>query len=354
MSAWDVLIDRRNLRQAEARPAPAASERPLASGEVLLEIERFALTANNITYGMIGDAFGYWRFFPAPDDLGRIPVWGFARVVRSEAPDAPVGLRLFGYLPMSTHVTMRLARTRSGFVDTAPHRADLPPTYNAYAEAAESPLDDHRALLRPLLMTSFLLDDFLSEEAALTTLVLTSASSKTAMGLAWFARRRGRRVVGLSSPANLARLEALGLYDQILPYDRAGELKTTEPTALVDFAGDRPVVAAAHAALGDSLTRSLIVGGTHWEAQGALQENPGLTGPRPVLFFAPDQIRKRAAEWGPGEIETRFDAGLAAFVAESPWLNLVQHQGAEGLLAAYSDVLEGRARPEDGHIIRPL
>jgi hypothetical protein len=354
VQAWDVLIDRKHLRATQIQAAQGPDARALAQGEVLLEIERFALTANNITYGLIGDAFGYWKFFPADGGQGQIPVWGFAKVVRSEVAEIAVGLRVFGYLPMSTHVVMQLKPTRAGYVDAAAHRAELPPTYNAYAPAPPSELDDHRALLRPLLMTSFLLDDFLSEEADLTTLVLTSASSKTAMGLAWFAGARGRKVIGLSSPANLARLEALGLYDQILPYDRAGELKTTGPTALVDFAGNRAVVAQAHAALGEALTRSLIVGGTHWEAGALAPGGPELVGPKPVLFFAPDQIRKRAGEWGPGEVERRFDAGLGAFVTASPWLNLVQHRGPQGLLTAYSEVLEGRARPEDGHIIRPL
>ena len=350
--AWDVSIDRKDLRATQVRAAQGPDARTLAEGEALLEIERFALTANNITYGLIGDAFGYWKFFPAEGGQGRIPVWGFARVVRSRAAEVPIGLRLFGYLPMSTHVTMALRKTRTGYVDAAPHRAELPPTYNGYSQADEGAMDDHRALLRPLLMTSFLLDDALSDDAG--PLVLTSASSKTAMGLAWFARARGRRVIGLSSPANLARLEALGLYDQILPYDRAGELRTEGPATLVDFAGNRAVVATAHAALGETLARSLIVGGTHWEAGALAPGGPELAGPRPVLFFAPDQIRKRAGEWGPGEIERRFDAALTAFVADSPWLNLVQHRGPEGLLTAYSDVLEGRARPQDGHIIRPF
>ena len=36
----------------------------LASGEVLLRVDRMALTANNISYASAGDTLGYWRFFP--------------------------------------------------------------------------------------------------------------------------------------------------------------------------------------------------------------------------------------------------------------------------------------------------
>ena len=90
----------------------------------------------DVTYGAVGDQIGYWRFFPAPEGMGRIPVWGFARVVRSNAADAPEGLRLFGYWPMSSHTVARLVKRPSGYVEASAHRAELPPTYNAY-QAAE-------------------------------------------------------------------------------------------------------------------------------------------------------------------------------------------------------------------------
>lgn len=348
MSHWDVLVARDDLSKVELRHA--ADKAPLAEGEVRLEVERFALTANNITYGAMGDAFGYWKFFPAEGGWGRIPVWGFARVVESNTPDAPVGLRLFGYLPMSSHMTARLKKGRGGYVDTSAHRAELPPTYNAYSEAPEDALDDHRALLRPLFMTSWLLDDFLAEDAGLKALVLSSASSKTAMGLAWFARRRGVEVVGLTSPANAKVLEGLGLYDRVVPYAQAAQLKAATPAAYVDFAGDPKVTFDVHTALGEGLTRSVIVGGTHWQADRAPRALPG---PTPALFFAPDQIRKRAAEWGPEVLDERFTKALREFAGAASWLKLKRLSGPDALLAAYAEVLEGRARPDEGIIIRP-
>ncbi|MDP3749114.1 MAG: DUF2855 family protein [Phenylobacterium sp.] len=349
MAAWDILVDRKDLRRIEMRPAPDPA--PLGEGEARLEVERFALTANNITYGIIGDSFGYWKFFPAADGLGRIPVWGFAKVVESRAAEIPVGLRLFGYLPMSTHFTARLTKGRHGYVDAATHRAELPPTYNAYAEAPADALDDHRALLRPLFMTSWLLDDLLSDDANVASLVLSSASSKTAMGLASLARKRGVEVIGLTSPGNADKLAQFGLYDRVVTYDQLDSLSAKAPASYVDFAGNPQVTRAAHTALGDGLTRSLIVGVTHWKDGGAAGDLPG---PTPTLFFAPDQIRKRAAEWGAGELDARFDTALRGFVAEADWLSLTHHTGPDALMAAYADVLEGRARPDEGHIIRPV
>ena len=37
---------------------------PLAQGQVRLRVERFALTANTVTYATTGDTLGYWDFFP--------------------------------------------------------------------------------------------------------------------------------------------------------------------------------------------------------------------------------------------------------------------------------------------------
>jgi len=67
---------------------------PAEPGEALLRIDAFALTANNITYGVTGDMIGYWQFFPAADEgWGRIPVWGFADVLSSELVDVADLLR---------------------------------------------------------------------------------------------------------------------------------------------------------------------------------------------------------------------------------------------------------------------
>src|SRR5688572_4898827 len=104
----------------------------LDDGEAELAVERFALTANNVTYGVFGDQLGYWRLFPAPSEWGCIPAWGYSRVAASRAPDLEEGRRVFGLVPMGTSFTVRPAVHGLGFADTMPHRADLSPVYNQY------------------------------------------------------------------------------------------------------------------------------------------------------------------------------------------------------------------------------
>lgn len=349
MRGWDLLVDRGDLtRTSLVETDPDA---PLAEGEALLEVESFALTANNVTYGAVGDQIGYWKFFPAPAGQGRIPVWGYARVVRSNAADAPEGLRLFGYWPMSSHTVARLSKRGVGYVEVSAHRAELPPTYNAYQAAEPAGDDDWRSLLRPLFMTSFLLDDQLAD-TPLSALVLSSASSKTAMGLAWLARRRGVKVIGLTSPAHVALLERTGLYDAVVPYDQDRGIEASGPVGYVDFAGRGAVTAGVHAALGEALTVSLGVGITHWDAMAA--PRPQVPGVTPVFFFAPDRIRQRAQDWGMAELDARFRAALAEFIAGNPWLTLKHHAGPTALQAIYAEVVAGKVQPDEGHIVRPI
>jgi hypothetical protein len=71
-----------------------------------------------------------------------------------------------------------------------------------------------QALLRPLFITSWLIDDFLADNDffGARVMLLSSASSKTAYGTAFqLAQRDGIEVVGLTSPGNVAFCESPGL-----------------------------------------------------------------------------------------------------------------------------------------------
>jgi hypothetical protein len=350
---WDFLIDRTDLARTETRPLASPETVTLQDGEVLLDLERFALTANNITYGVYGDRLGYWRFFPAEDTWGRIPVWGFATVRRSSVETIAVGTRLFGYLPMASHWVTRLERRPWGVVDVSPHRAELPAAYNALVEAAPGPLDDQIALLRPLFLTAFLLDDFFAENAdfGAQTFILSSASSKTALGLGWLLARRGVRVIGLTSARNAAFVQGVGYYSEARTYEALADRPIEGKAVFVDFAGAPEVVAAVHHTLGERLVHSAVVGSTH-QTDGPV--GPGrLPGPRPTFFFAPDRLKQRSRDWGGGVLNSRIQTALEAFIAANDWLEVSTHAGSEALAALYQTVLAGRARPEEGHMVTP-
>ena len=75
------LVDKNDL----FKTAFADESRPNSGkNEVILKIDKYAFTANNITYAVVGEKMGYWQFFPAEEPYGIVPVWGFADVVSSK------------------------------------------------------------------------------------------------------------------------------------------------------------------------------------------------------------------------------------------------------------------------------
>jgi hypothetical protein len=353
----DFVVSRGDLRRTGFVPAAHRPDTALEPGDILVRVTRFAFTANNITYGAVGEMIGYWTFFPAPEGWGRIPVWGFADVVRSRHPGIAEGTRVFGYLPMSTHLAVQPdAVNRSGFVDAAPHRAGLPPIYNQYSLVTHDPAyapqhEDQQMLFRPLFITSFLLDDFIADNDGFgaRTVVLSSASSKTAFGLAFLlARAKRAEVVGLTSAANAAFVTRLGCYDRVVTYDQIAALPV-QRAVFVDMAGDGRVTSAVHHHYRDQLTHSCVVGVTHWEHQVPGQELPGAA---PTFFFAPTQLQKRMQEWGADGFQARYGEAWRQFLDFSAaHVRVVHGRGEAAVEKVYRETLEGRARPDEGHVL---
>ena len=361
MTDWDFLVDRDDYRTTRVVQATPAT---LADGEVRVRVDAFGLTANNITYAAAGDLIGYWTFFPAPDieggTWGRVPVWGFADVVESRRGDVPEGERLFGYFPMSTQFVMTPTQvTETALTDGAPHRAGLPAVYNRYARCAADPgydagLEAEQMLYRPLFFTSFLIDDFLADNDLFgaRTVVLASASSKTAFGTAYLlAQRDGVRVVGLTSAGNVDFVRGLGCYDDVVAYDDTGSLPDG-PAAFVDMSGNATVVRSVHERYGDELTHSMIVGLTHWEDR--VGDAAPLPGPGQTMFFAPTQIEKRHVDWGPGVVETKLAEAWGPFIERvSGWVTIEHRNGPEAIGETFAELLEGRTSPDSATVLHP-
>ena len=265
MPMTDFLVKRDDLRECRVVEGEAPSVEP---GQALLRVDTFGLTANNVTYAVFGEAMSYWDFFPAEDGWGRVPMWGFAEVERSEAEGVEAGTRLFGYLPPSSHLLVTPAdASGTGFVDASPHRASLPSAYHRYLATGTDSFyrpdtEAIQMLLRPLFFTSFLIDDQLEDEGLTDrgTIAIASASSKTAIAAAFLLSRRGGvELIGLTSPGNAAFVEGLGIYDSTISYD-AIETLERRPATFVDIGGDGAVRLAVHSHYGDELIYSMAVG----------------------------------------------------------------------------------------------
>lgn len=331
----------------------------LADGDVRLRVDTFGFTANNVTYAVFGDAMSYWSFFPSADpDWGRVPVWGFADVSESAHPDVPVGSRLYGYYPMSTHLDVTPAGVDDrGFFDGSAHRRDLPVVYNHYRFTSTDPLyeagrEGLHMLLSPLFVTGFMLDDFLADNEffGASTIVFSSASARTTLSTAYLLRKRdAATLVGLTSASNLDRVKDRAAYDEVVGYEDVARIERA-PTVYVDVAGDVDVRRSVHDHFGEDLRYSAIVGASHHEALFAPQIDIG--GPRPALFFAPDQVRKRTSDWGRDGLDARIgDAwrGFAGWV--DGWLDVNEASGPAAVERVYLEVLDGLSDPTVGNVL---
>ena len=351
--SWILAVDRDDLARTTLLEQAVPE---VGDGDALLRVDRVGVTANNVTYAVLGKAFRYWDFFPTEPGWGVVPLWGFAEVVASAAERVEVGGRVYGYLPSGSHLLVRPGRAdERGFRDASAHRAELPSPYNVYAlttadPAYEADREDLLILYRPLFLTSFMLADQLEDNDffGARVLALSSASSKTAYGAAFLLQRKPPRVVGLTSAGNVAFTESLGCYDEVLSYDRVGRLDPDVPTGYLDLAGSSDLRRRLREHLGDRLVHEAIIGVTSQELAGA----EALTGPRTSVFFAPDQMRKRTADWGRAGLDERFaDAWRRFTPAAENWVDVEVRHGPEALRDVWLEVLAGRTAPRVGHVL---
>ena len=165
MKAWTLAVARDDLSNTSLIEEDVPE---VGTGEALLRVDRVGMTANNVTYALMGDAMHYWDFFPAEPGLGRVPLWGFADVVESSTDGVEVGARVYGYLPPSSHLLVQPGRVDERGSATDAHRQALPSPYNVYALTTADPAyEAHRenlqVLYRPLFYTSFMLADQLED-----------------------------------------------------------------------------------------------------------------------------------------------------------------------------------------------
>jgi Protein of unknown function (DUF2855) len=354
-------VERADLQRTRLIETPTIA---LGSSQVRMRIDHFALTANNITYAVFGDAMQYWNFFPAAADdgsdgieWGRIPVWGFAEIVESNHDDVSVGSRFYGYFPIADELIVEPGRVEpTGFTDMATHRQAMAGAYNRYVSCAHDPAycaerEPQQMVLWPLFYTSFMIDDVLADNSMFgcSTVVISSASAKTAIGAAWLLSQHADiEVVGLTSNANANFVEELGCYHDVVTYDSIGALHDAD-AVYIDIAGSAEVTAAVHHRFGDRLGYSMIVGASHWSEGGAPAEP--LPGPTPQFFFAPTQIAKRNADWGGDELQARVTDAWRRFSEwTDAWLHIESSVGPAEVERTYRRLLGGNVDPRAGAV----
>ena len=341
----------------------------IGENEIIVSIENFAFTTNNVTYAVAGDTIGYWQFFKTTEDpantWGSIPVWGFAKVIKSNLKDIHVGERLFGYFPPSDRLQLNPIKiTNQGFTDGKDHRKDLPAVYNNYVRLSGDPdydaaADNVRSLLFPLHITSFCLCDAMEYESFYSAdqILVISASSKTAIGVAQGLRdiSNAPNVIGITSHKNLTFVEKLGCYDQIITYDNLSSVRNDLKTIMVDMAGSREILGTLHGSLGNNMLKCLTVGMTHWDNEVTAEDALGqaMLRDRTEFFFAPAHIQKRFKDWGYEGYNQRTNKFMQARSHQSlDWMVVKEIDGMKNFLSIYRKFIAGEINPNEGIIVK--
>jgi len=356
----ELLINQHHIE--EIRLLNQNTPNTLSEGQVLMKVDRFAFTANNITYAALGKALNYWNFFPTEEGWGKLPTWGFAAVIASHHPEIEVGERIYGYFPMASHLLVEAGKVNPfSFVDQVTHRQALAPVYNQYIRTQNDPSyhADYEALqmlFRPLFITAFLLDDFLNEQSFFNgkQLIFTSASSKTALALAFILQQnRAERqdqieLIGLTSKSNVAFVEGLNFYHQVKAYEEVDQL-AQEESVVVDFAGNIALLEKLDAYLQTNLKYISLIGASHWDQR---VKGSNDLGEKAKFFFAPTQANKRTKEWGAMGFQERVAKVWLPFLTSAQqWLQIKEHTGAAALTSLYQAMVQGNINPKEGNIV---
>ncbi|KAJ6622546.1 hypothetical protein B0H10DRAFT_2013190 [Mycena sp. CBHHK59/15] len=239
----------------------------LPPNHVLIKVDRFGFSANNITYQALGEQphFRYYDFHSAPETNevsakthGLVPVWGFGTIISSTHSKISPGERVYGYLAPSRYVLVPVSEAdvnKYAFYVPRPHLpADRRP-YNQIIRCAADPEytptrlgEDLTMLYRPLFWTAYWFEDWIFSLGyrGATAFLISSASAKTAFCAAYLIGKRNSRgeahpkvkIIGLTSKKNLSFTKGLGLYDEVHEYRSFASALGQEKWVYVDVAGN--------------------------------------------------------------------------------------------------------------------
>lgn len=349
-------VEKQNIYQVDHAQAQLAA---LQEGEVRFKIVQYALTTNNITYAVTGFRLNYWNFFPTEEPYGIIPVWGYGEVVESKHAEVQVSERYYGYFPMSTYLTVRPTKINTfGFSDHADHRQELAPIYNHYLKVSADPsyqelTKNYLPIIKPLFATSFLIYHFLKRQLFMDAdqILLTSASSKTALALAFLLKQNQaidtKNIIGLTSSKHVDFVQATNYYDTVLSYENYVQIKA-QKSVIVDFSGNYNLLNHLTDHLNDQLQHIALVGLTDWKSAGKFSNIP-----KTKFFFAPTHLQQFYEEFGVGKVTQMLNEALVQFIEDMQHhLDLEFVTDPVTLTQLYLNMVDGHVNPRKGYLVK--
>lgn len=327
--------------------------------EVLFKIDKYFLSSNNITYAANGDNLKYWNFFPQEGTYGVIPVWASLAVVKSNNTNIKEGERFFGFAPMGNYFKVRIGNYSSrGFSDISEHRTKLIALYNFYTKLSPKDFEtneilDYSIITRITFPTSFLLKSLLEWNSFFKAeqVIITSASSKTALGLAFllnkYKNKFGKKIIGITSSRSKKFVENSKFYDQVITYSDVNELLPKCNSVIIDFSGNSDLLIKLNEMLQDYLKYISLVGATNWEANKPIAKIPHC-----VLFDSGNTHRRLIEEYGMEKAMHLISTEMTEFTKFIKQMVSLSHIDEADLPIFYQKLLNGQVSPEFGYFIQ--
>ncbi|KAJ6585606.1 hypothetical protein B0H19DRAFT_1110274 [Mycena capillaripes] len=363
----------------------------LPPNSILIKVDRFGFSANNITYQALGEQphFRYYDFHPAPEvgkvspqTHGLVPVWGFGTIVSSSHPKIFPGERIYGYLAPTRYLLVPVSPSdvnKHAFYVPRPHLpADRRP-YNQIIRCAADPEytptalgEDLTMLYRPLFWTAYWFEDWIFSLGyrGATAFLISSASAKTAFCAAYLiGKRRSRgetkvKIIGLTSKKNVAFTKGLSLYDEVVEYDSFPSALGREKWVYVDVAGNddlnKRLFAHFRTPASGELITSVALGMTTLAPASEKASSLGWSTntftestkiPQLEQFFMVEWLNVRKHQLSLHEIFRRQKEAWAELMVDCiPWVRLEHILGADKVKKAYDNIATSGFSPDVGFI----
>ena len=135
-------------------------------------------------------------------------------------------------------------------------------------------------------------------------------------------------------------------------YGEEDQIDNSLPTTYVDMSGNIQLTSTLHHHIGENMVESAMVGASHWEAGGKMEELPGA---KPTFFFAPAHISTRDKEWGPGATMMKgMEHSIKLAVELKDLMTVEWIKNPEDLQQIWLDLLDNKVSANRGLMVSLL
>lgn len=344
---------------------------------LLLRIDKFAFSQMPLGYLMKGYTrtfSAYHDFFKYPEDgIYRSACWGYCTVLESLHPKVPVGTRLYGLVPPCQYHIQKVMRaipaSKNGDpplvefdMDRMPYNLRRFQEYEVLQDGAhqDTEMEDWIIATKEIYTMAFYMDEqLLVDTGQINSVIISCASSKTAMALAYCLRMRGgvsieremSCVVGLTSKEHLEFVKSTDLYHEVYTYDDLDNIPNDKTIVYMDFKCDGAIRQALTLRMGTNLMYNMVLGPAVFQKK--MKDQLFEKRAREILFDESSwrERRRMVAEVTKTGRNEKLKYSYKAFVERMQKLMKLKHVSEpESLRKMYDAIYSNQASPSEAFI----